>query len=336
MGEISSSQYINDAESVNDGDRFIGDVQNNGPTRSRKRSAMLQNIGIQIQLIQNVGGVLWGDPTQAPNFQFSGFLPHLTPGAGQFGWAMTLPASTGGGNSGTTATGGFMASFSPNADTGDSYQYGLWISFSNGYGGSAETSAILGINYSAMPTGAGNAWPGSSDAVGVTGNAQGAGSTNGINVGIFGVAFAAKKNFAVFGKVQSGVSGGMSVAVGGYNQDSVSDAYGGVFVLGNSNSRFTGSAALIADNGGSTTSWVAKFQVASVVKAGVDPKGNVVLSNAALGTTATDGFTYLPSCAGAPTGTPTAYTGIVPCVIDTTNGKLWSYYGGAWHFIAFT
>jgi len=34
--------------------------------------------------------------------------------------------------------------------------------------------------------------------------------------------------------------------------------------------------------------------------------------------------------AGAPSGTPTTYTGMVPVVIDTTNNKLMAYIGGAW------
>jgi hypothetical protein len=57
--------------------------------------------------------------------------------------------------------------------------------------------------------------------------------------------------------------------------------------------------------------------------------GNVVCGNqAALATDATDGFLYVPTCAGAPTGVPTAYTGKVAVVFDTTNNKLYVYDGG--------
>lgn len=60
-------------------------------------------------------------------------------------------------------------------------------------------------------------------------------------------------------------------------------------------------------------------------------RGNVISGNqAALATNATDGFLYIPSCAGIPTGTPTAITGKVPMVADTTNNKLYIYVGGAW------
>ncbi len=50
----------------------------------------------------------------------------------------------------------------------------------------------------------------------------------------------------------------------------------------------------------------------------------------ALATTATNGFLYVPTCAGTPTGTPTAITGLAPIVINTTNNKLYFYSGGAW------
>lgn len=64
----------------------------------------------------------------------------------------------------------------------------------------------------------------------------------------------------------------------------------------------------------------------------VDTKGSVVLNGeqAALATNATDGFTYLPTCAGAPTGAPTAKTGAVAAVVDTTNSRLYVYIGAAW------
>jgi hypothetical protein len=50
----------------------------------------------------------------------------------------------------------------------------------------------------------------------------------------------------------------------------------------------------------------------------------------ALATTATNGFLYVPTCAGTPTGTPTAITGLAPIVVNTTNNKLYFYSGGAW------
>ena len=58
--------------------------------------------------------------------------------------------------------------------------------------------------------------------------------------------------------------------------------------------------------------------------------GNTVIGTAALATTATNGFLYVPTCAGVPTGVPTSYTGTAPIVVNTTNNKLYFYSGGAW------
>lgn len=57
---------------------------------------------------------------------------------------------------------------------------------------------------------------------------------------------------------------------------------------------------------------------------------SVVVGSSALATNATDGFLYVPSCAGVPTGTPTAQTGTIPIVVDSTNNKMYIYSGGAW------
>ena len=58
--------------------------------------------------------------------------------------------------------------------------------------------------------------------------------------------------------------------------------------------------------------------------------GSVLTGLKSLSTTATDGFHYIPTCAGTPTGTPTTYTGYAPLIIDRTNNKLYFYSGGAW------
>lgn len=56
---------------------------------------------------------------------------------------------------------------------------------------------------------------------------------------------------------------------------------------------------------------------------------SVVVGSAALATNATDGFIYIPAGAGAPSGTPTAFTGRVPFYYDSTNDQLYVY-NGAW------
>ncbi len=63
---------------------------------------------------------------------------------------------------------------------------------------------------------------------------------------------------------------------------------------------------------------------------------NAVFGSAALAAAATDGFVYLPFIASSsePVGTPTAYTGMAPIVLenDTNLGeyRLWGYLNGAW------
>ncbi len=71
---------------------------------------------------------------------------------------------------------------------------------------------------------------------------------------------------------------------------------------------------------------------AMIARMEIQNNGSVVLGDqaAALATTATDGFLYIRSCAGVPTGVPTAVAGSVPMVYDTTNLRLYVYAGGAW------
>jgi len=63
----------------------------------------------------------------------------------------------------------------------------------------------------------------------------------------------------------------------------------------------------------------------------IDSLYNVTLGRqVALATNATDGFAYIPTCAGTPTGAPTAKTGKVAMIVDTTNHRLYFYSGGSW------
>lgn len=56
--------------------------------------------------------------------------------------------------------------------------------------------------------------------------------------------------------------------------------------------------------------------------------GAVVGPTIALATTATDGFLYIPTCNGLPTGVPTARFSAVPMVYDTSTNKLYIYNSG--------
>jgi len=73
------------------------------------------------------------------------------------------------------------------------------------------------------------------------------------------------------------------------------------------------------------------FVTASAERARITAAGSFVAGGSvALATTATDGFLYVPTCAGTPTGTPTAITGMAPIIVDTTNHKLYFRSGGVW------
>ncbi len=55
-----------------------------------------------------------------------------------------------------------------------------------------------------------------------------------------------------------------------------------------------------------------------------------------VGTTATQGFVQMPSCAGTPTGVPAAVkSGKIATIIDSTNNKFCAYLASAWHCVAF-
>ncbi len=75
----------------------------------------------------------------------------------------------------------------------------------------------------------------------------------------------------------------------------------------------------------------------------IDRYGNVVAGNTATGnhttqalaTTATDGFLYVPSAAGIPSGNPAthvSYSGVVPIVVDSANLRAYFYISGTWRY----
>jgi hypothetical protein len=72
------------------------------------------------------------------------------------------------------------------------------------------------------------------------------------------------------------------------------------------------------------------FGTNNTERARIPAAGGMVVGTAALATSATDGFLYVPTCAGTPTGTPTTHTGTAPIIVDTTNHKLYFFSGGTW------
>lgn len=74
------------------------------------------------------------------------------------------------------------------------------------------------------------------------------------------------------------------------------------------------------------------FATSQTERMRIDESGNITIGTAALATTATGGFLYIPTSAGAPTGIPTAKTGRVPLHYDAINNALYIY-NGAWRSV---
>lgn len=72
----------------------------------------------------------------------------------------------------------------------------------------------------------------------------------------------------------------------------------------------------------------------SNVALAIDVNRSTTVGPATLATTATDGFFYIPGCAGVPTGVPTAKAGRIPMAVDTTNNRFYMYVNSAWRYAA--
>lgn len=120
---------------------------------------------------------------------------------------------------------------------------------------------------------------------------------------------------------------GQAFAVGANDNSAV-----GIFAVGTSNAGVTG---LVARGRALQTASLFEAQdensVAHVyISAGHSTKpASLVVGKAVLANAATDGFLYVPTVAGTPTGVPTARIGTTATVYDTTANKLWIY-NGAW------
>lgn len=109
---------------------------------------------------------------------------------------------------------------------------------------------------------------------------------------------------------------------GTYRQNDATNSFG--FELQNG----TGTSRLVTISGGSAFAIQSGNNGKDYLN--LDGNGSVTVGDNNLTTTSTNGFLYVPTCAGTPTGVPTAKTGYAPIVINTTNNKLFFYSGGAW------
>lgn len=87
---------------------------------------------------------------------------------------------------------------------------------------------------------------------------------------------------------------------------------------------FSGSSARLFTDAGTQL----QTAIGTTVGTTLDTAGNFAIGTGALATSATNGFFYLPSAPGSPTGVPTSFTGRVPLLVDTANNRLWAYNGG--------
>lgn len=88
---------------------------------------------------------------------------------------------------------------------------------------------------------------------------------------------------------------------------------------------------------GSESNHPAVLYTNNTERARLDTSGNVIVGTAALATSATNGFPWIPSCAGAPTGAPTApYSNAAALVVDTTNSRLYVRVGSTWKYVTLT
>lgn len=123
-----------------------------------------------------------------------------------------------------------------------------------------------------------------------------------------------------------------TIGVQGSRAGTDTNVGGAAFTINPSIGTGTGTPANLVINGivGATTGTGAQTVAAVLTSAGVvnGQLPSAVVGSAALATTATDGFLYIPTCAGPPTGVPTTFAGRIPFVYDSTNDQLYFYRSG--------
>lgn len=178
------------------------------------------------------------------------------------------------------------------------YHTNLTVNYWQLTGGAAGTGAILGV--------------GGSD-TNISANITSKGNANVILLGFGGTI-----NIAAFTPAAS--------AVNYWNLTSTTTGIGpGISAIGSD----TNIAASLSSKGtGAVNLFVGGF---ATLIFSAQPVGAVV-GSAAIATNSTTGpFLWLTSCAGAPTGAPTApFTNAAAMLADTTNSKLWVRFGATW------
>jgi len=155
---------------------------------------------------------------------------------------------------------------------------------------------------------------------------------NNIGVGITPSTWATLKAVEI-GRVGSAISanasnGNLTISANSYFNAGFIYANTGSLAARYTISASTGTHAWFTAPSGTAGNAVTFTQVMTITNA-----GNI---HAVAGTTGmTNGFFYIPAAAGAPTGVPTAISGVVPMYYDTTNEKFYVY-NGAWKSVLLT
>ena len=126
------------------------------------------------------------------------------------------------------------------------------------------------------------------------------------------------------------VNGSMASDVTALFVNSATSGYG-VYIQNGNDGNY---ALKVVDAAGANARHYLQGDGAAFLSQGTSARG-VICASAALATTSTIGFLYVPTTAGTPTGTPVARAGTVPLVFDTSANKLWMYNGG-WKSVTLT
>ena len=155
------------------------------------------------------------------------------------------------------------------------------------------------------------------------GNAGGTGA-NGGTLSIAGGNGAGSGNGGI-----ASIAGGQSGTSGTGGDAQISGGNGGGFPGSNGgNVNIVGGIGL-----GTGTHGYVSVQTANVERLRVFATGSVSIGKPSLATNATDGFVYIPTTTGTPTGTPTTVTGMAPMHVEDDGAsvyKLWIYTSAGW------
>lgn len=223
---------------------------------------------------------------------------------------------------------------------------GAALTISTGVGGATSAGGAL-----TLVAGAGGSTSGAGGAISITSGAGGTGIAGAVDIapGVSaGGGFSAATTIRGGSTTQASTGGGNATVQGG-NGSSTGDGgqatlqggagggtsgNGGVATVSGGSAQSSGNGGNVAVNGAPGTGTNKNGGSISLVPGagtGTGQTGYVYFSSAALATTATGGFTCIPTCAGAPTGVPGSIpTGTVPMVMDTTNSKIYFYIAGTW------